>query len=108
MENLAELNIHCHKFFQPYFTLSISLKELTIHATIYPTSGSLTMLHNKKDYNLENWATGGFSLPNLNITLDNSWYSAQAWYVGLLLTAWARWNSQIPAGHVACLKLYSS
>ena len=35
-------------------------------------------------------------------------YSAQAFYREFLLDFWARWNSQIPIGHVTCLKLYSS
>ena len=110
MEHLAVLNVHCHGSFQPYLTLKIPLKELTIHAAIYSSLRSLTIVYREKDSkgSIERWVENGFSPPNLNIVLDSSWYSAQAWYREFLLAAWARWNSQVPAGRVACLKLYSS
>ena len=110
LEDLAVLNVHCHGSFQPYLTLKIPLKELTIHAAIYDESRERTILHRKDESqkSIEKWVTNGFSPPNLNIVLDSSWYSALIWYREYLLATWARWNTQIPAGHVACLKLYSS
>ena len=111
MEHLTSLSVHCHSVFLPYLTLTVPLKELTIHAAIYSSSsGSLTILHHKEDSkgSIEKWVANGFSPQNLNIVLDSSWYSAQAFYREFLLASWARWNSQIPVGHVACLKLYSS
>ena len=61
-----------------------------------------------REVRIEKWVANGFSPQNLNIILDSSWYSAQIFYREFLLASWARWNSQIAVGHVACLKLYST
>ena len=70
------LSVHCHGTFLPYLTLTVPLKELTIHATIYSSLGSLTIiiLHNEEDSkgSIEKWVANGFSPQNLNIVLDSS------------------------------------
>ena len=58
MEHLTSLSVHCHGSFLPYFTLTVPLKELTIHAVSYSSSsGSLAILHREEDSqeNLENY-----------------------------------------------------
>ena len=111
MKHLTSLNVHCRGSFRPYLTLTVPLKELTIYAVICSSWGPLAKpLHRKEDFkrSIEKWVTIGFSPQNLNIILDSSWYSAQIFYREFLLASWTRWNSKIPVGHVACLKLYSS
>ena len=100
MEHLEVLNIHCATTFRPYLHLKIKLKELTIRSVI----------HSKKDIEgTLDWATNGFTPPNLNIVvLNGSIFSAMERFKEFLLAAWPKWNSQIPTGHVACLKLYGS
>ena len=109
MEHLTSLSVHCYHSFKPYLTLMVPLKQLTIHAVI-SSSGSLTIIHRREDSegSIEKWVANGFCPQNLNIVLDSSWYSALGFYREFLLASWMRWNSQIPVGHVACLKLYSS
>ena len=111
MEQLTSLNVHCYDSFLPFLTLTVPLKELTIHAAIYNNSlyKSLTIDCSQKAMgSIEKWVANGFSPQILNIVLDISWYSEQVCYREFLLASWARWNSQVPVGRVACLKLYSS
>ena len=111
MKKITSLNVCCHSAsFLPCLTLTLPLKELTIHTAIYSSWGPLAIpIHCKKDSkrNIKKWVANGFSPQNLNIILDSSWYSAQVFYREFLLASWARWNSQIPVGHATCLKLYS-
>lgn len=95
MKYLEVLSIHCYDSFQPYFNLRIKLKELTIH-TLIPSNKYIEIT--------EEWS---FDPPNLNIViLNGSMHSTLIKFREFLLSAWLRWNSQIPAGHAACLKLY--
>ena len=98
MKYLEVLNIHCYGSYQPYLTLKMGLKELTVYAVI----------RSEEDIKAsQNWMRNGFSPPNLNIVvLDGSIYSTLIRFRKFLLPAWARWNSQIPTNHTACLKLY--
>ena len=100
MEYLEELNIHCTTSFQPYLNLKIKLKELTIR----------TVIRSKKDMEVtQDWVTNGFTPPNLNIVvLNGSIYPAMTRCKEVLLSTWPKWNSKVPTGHVACLKLYVS
>ena len=53
--------------------------------------------------------TNGFIPRNLNIiVLNGSMDSTMIMFREFLLSAWPSWNSQIPAGHFACLRLYFS
>ena len=116
MEHLTSLSVHCHGSFLPYLTLTVPLKELTIHTTMYSLSGSLTILHREESclssisYYIKWLVENGFSPQNLNIVLDSSYDSTWAFdrETFKLLAFWATWNSQIPVDHVACLKLYIS
>jgi len=96
MKHLQVLNVHCYHSLQPYLNLKVKLEELTIHMkTLF-----------KKDFEVfENWTTNGFIPPNLNIVLS---FSCFIWNElrDFLFYAWPKWNSQIPAGHIAYLKLY--
>ena len=98
MEHLEELSIHCAASFQPYLNLKIKLKELTIQ----------TVIRSKKDIEgTQDWVTNGFTPPNLNIVVLNSnIYPAMTRCKETLLSTWPKWNSKVPTGHVACLKLY--
>ena len=100
MKHLEMLSVHCNNSLHSYLSLKIALKELTVH----------TVIHSKKDIEaFENWMMNEFSPPNLNIIILNaSMYSTIISFRELLMRAWPRWNSQIPAGRVACLRLYIS
>ena len=65
-------------------------------------------LENTKAF--KNWMTNGFSPRKLNIIVFNgiSMDSTMIRFREFMLFCWPRWNSQIPAGHVACLRLYVS
>ena len=100
MEYLEVLNIHCATTFRPYLNLGVKLKELTIR----------TVIHSKKDIEgTHDWATNGFTPPNLNVVvLNGSIFSAMERFREFLLSAWPKWTSRVRTGHVACLKLYGS
>ena len=100
MEHLEVLNIHCATTFRPYLHLKTKLKELTVR----------TVIHSKKDIEgTQDWATNGFTPPNLNVVvLNGSIFSAMERFKEFLLSAWPKWTSQVPTGHIACLKLYGS
>ena len=98
MKHLKVLSIYCNGSFQPYLNLKVALKELTVH----------TVIQSRKDVEaFENWTINEFTPPNLNVViLNGSTYSIMARFMELLMHAWQRWNSQIPAGRTACLRLY--
>ena len=99
MEHLEVLNIHCATSFRPYLNLKIKLKELTIR----------TVICSSKDFEgTQDWVANGFTPLNLNIVmLSGSVYPATI-CKDILLSTWPKWNSKVPTGHVACLKLYVS
>ena len=100
IKQLEVLDICCYGSLQPYLNLKVALKELTIHTVI-------SSLENTKAF--KNWMTNGFSPRKLNIIIFNgSVDSTMIWFRESMLFSWRRWNSQIPAGHVACLRLYIS
>ena len=100
MEHLEVLNIHCATSFQPYLNLKIKLKELTIRTVIR----SMEDIEGTQD-----WVANGFTPLNLNIVvLDGSIYPAMTSCKEFLLSVWLEWNSKVPTGYVACLKLYTS
>jgi len=101
MKHLQVLSIHCYHSLQPYLNLRVNLEKLTTH----------TQFAFKKYSNIfENWMSNGFIPPNLNFVLDYSTTLRCSMLIGslknFLLDAWPIWNSQIPVGHIACLKLY--
>ena len=98
MKYLEVLNIHCYGSYQPYLTLNAGLKELTVYV----------LIRSKEDIEAsQNWMRNGFNPPNLNIVvLYGSIYSTLIRFREFLLPVWARWNSQMPINHTACLKLY--
>ena len=100
MKHLEVLSIYCDGSFQPYLNLMVALKELTIH----------TVINSRKDIEAcENWMRNGFIPPKLNfVVLTGSMDFAIVRFREFLQSAWPRWNSQIPAGQYACLKLYIS
>jgi len=94
MKHLQVLNVHCYRSLQTYLNLGVKLEELTIH---------IKSLFRTDINTFENWMLNGFIPPNLNIiVLDQELVDLR----DFLLDAWPRWNSQIPAGRIACLKLY--
>ena len=100
MNHLEMLDICCYGSLQPYLNLKVALKELTIHTVI-------SSLENTQAF--KNWMTNGFNPRKLNIIVFNgSMDSTMIRFREFLLFCWPRWNSQIPAGHVACLRLYVS
>ena len=101
MKYLEMLTIYCHAdSIQLYLNLQTALKELTIH----------TVVRSKNDVKaFQNWMTNGFTPPNLNIVVHKgSMYGAIDSFRKFLLPAWPVWNSQIPAGRIACIRLYNS
>jgi len=100
MKHLQVLNVHCYHLLQPYFNLGLKLKELTIRIEIFT----------KKNYQVfESWMTNRFIPPNLNIIVLNYTMTPVLELIkfkNFLMDAWPTWNSQIPPGHIACLKLY--
>ena len=102
MKHLEVLTVYCHAgLFQPYLNLSKStLKELTI----------CTVIQSKKDIRtFKDWKMNEFIPPNLNvIVLTGSMYSTLRTFWKYLVAAWPVWNSEIPAGRVACFRLYIS
>jgi len=98
IKHLQVLNVHCYHSLQPYLKLRVRLEELTIH---------MKWLSEKDIILFENWMLNGFIPPNLNIIVFN--YSTRFIPGELrkfLLDTWPRWNSQIPAGHITCLKFH--
>ena len=101
MKHLEVLTVHCRAgSFQPYLNLKTTLKELTI----------CTVIQSKEDIRtFKDWKMNEFTPPNLNIiVLTGSMCSTLARFKEYLVTTWPVWNSQIPAGHVACFRLYIS
>ena len=100
MKHLEVLAVHCHAAgsFQPYLNLKTTLKELTIYMVIQV----------KKDIrSFEDWKMNKFIPPNLNIIVfTKSVYSILRMFQEYFMTTWPVWNSQIPAGRVACFRLY--
>jgi len=103
MKHLQVLNVHCHHSLQPYFNLGLKLKELTIRIEFFRE-----IFSEKNNQVFENWMTNSFIPPNLNIIVLNRTMTPVLELIKFLMDAWPRWNSQIPAGHTACLKLYKS
>ena len=105
MKYLEVLTVHCHAAgsFQPYLNLKTTLKELTIY-TVIPCA----VIQVKKDIQtFEDWKMNKFIPPNLNIiVLTKSVYSTLRKFQEYFITNWPVWNSQIPAGRVACFRLY--
>ena len=66
------------------------------------------VIHSEEDIKgSQNWMRNGLNPPNLNIVvLNGSIYSTLIRFREFLLPAWARWNTQMPTNHAACLKLY--
>jgi len=105
MKYLQVLNVHCHHPPQQYLHLRVKLEELTIHIKALHNAFESLVLNGSNFF--ENWVLNGFIPPKLNIIVLD--YSTDPRLIRLrdfLLDTWPRWNSQIPAGHIACLKLY--
>ena len=101
MKHLEVLAVHCHAgSFQPYLNLKTTLKELTIY----------TVIQWKEDiHTFKDWKTNEFIPPRLNIILlTGRMYSTLRMFQQYLVAAWPVWNSEIPAGRVACFRLYIS
>ena len=97
IKHLEVLSIHCNDSFQPYLGLKIALKQLTIHTRTFSI----------KD--IEAWMMNEFTPSNLSIIAYNgSLYRRRVGFKRDLMRTWPTWNSQIPAGHAACLRLYIS
>lgn len=90
-----KLVVHTDNTFQMLFNLGVKLKELKICLEI---SIRLQM----KD--LQNWINQGFNPPTLTVLLHVP--LQQLMLKNDLLHSWAQWNSQVPAGHAACLRIY--
>lgn len=98
MKHLEVLSVHCHGSIEPYLSLKCALKELTIYASIRSWKNLLYF---------EDWVTNGFNPPNINIILhSSSMDSTVLMFRDDLVSNWSEWNSQIPAGRIACLKVY--
>ena len=101
MKHLEVLTVHCHAgSFQPYLNLKTTLKELTIYMVIQVK---------KEIQTFEDWKTNEFIPPNLNIivlTKRMHIFSTLGMFQEYFMTSWPVWNSQIPAGRVACFRLY--
>ena len=95
LKYLEALTIRCYGSYQPYLTLNMTLKELTVYIVI----------HSEEDIKAsEHWMKNGFSPPNLNIVvLNGSIYSMLIRFQEFLLPAWCRWNSQIATYESHCL-----
>ena len=90
----GKLVVHADNTFQLLFSLAVKLKELKICLEI----SRLQM----KD--LQNWINQGFNPPTLTVLLYIP--VQQLMLKNDLLHLWAQWNSQVPAGHTACLRIY--
>ena len=98
MKHLEVLTIHCYTSVKPYLSLKTALKELTIYTVIRSKEGIEIF---------RDWMMNGFNPPKLNIILCNSSMDvALRTFRNVLMPVWSTWNSQIPAGHFACLKVY--
>ena len=98
MKHLEVLTIHCYTSVKPYLSLKTALKELTIYTVIRSKEGIEVF---------RDWMMNGFNPPKLNIILcSNSMDVALRTFRNVLMPVWSTWNSQIPAGHFACLKVY--
>ena len=98
MKHLEVLTIHCYTSVKPYLSLKTALKELNIYTVIRSKEGIEVF---------RDWMMNGFNPPKLNIILCNSSMDvALRTFRNVLMPVWSTWNSQIPAGHFACLKVY--
>ena len=98
MKHLEVLTIHCYTSVKPYLSLKTALKELTIYTVIRSKESVVVFI---------DWMMNGFNPPKLNIILHSSSINVTLrTFGGVLMSVWSRWNSQIPAGHFACLKVY--
>ena len=91
----GKLVVHTDNTFQMLFNLGVKLKELKISLEI---SVRLRM----KD--LQNWVNQGLNPPTLTLLLYVP--VQQLMLKNDLLHSWAQWNSQVPEGHTACLRIY--
>ena len=85
--------VHADNTFQTLFNLGIKLKEMTIRL-------ELSVRLRMRD--LQNWIKQGFNPPKLNVIVPDQ----QLMLKNDLLHAWERWNSQVPPGHTAGLRIF--
>ena len=91
MLDLQRLELHCNEHMLiSILPLVTHLREVTLHIKAILFAWVTV------------WASANFNPPNLNIVTLVSEV-----LVMVFLHCWAIWNSQVPAGHTAHLKLYS-
>ena len=89
MKHLEALEIsECCSGLLGRLNLNIALKELTIH-----TERGTEVVS-------KIWMKKGFTPPKLNLVSKD--FDMDFW-----VSTWYKWNSRIPAGHIACLKVYT-
>jgi len=95
MKHLQVLNVHCYDSLETYLNFRVRSEDITFDMKL-------------PGKDIENWMLNGFIPPNLNIIVHDycTSFLMLLQLRDFLLDAWPRWNSQIPAGHIACLKLY--
>ena len=89
----SERVVHTDSTFQTLFNSSVRLKEMTIRL-------ELSVRLRMKD--LQNWIAQGFNPPTLNFIVPEQ----QLMLKSDLLHAWEQWNSQVPPGHTAGLRIF--
>lgn len=98
MRHLEVLIIHYPCSLQQYLNLNVPLKELTIHKVAL----------SKEDMEAsKTWMTNAFIPPKLNIVVLRDSNKSLLRFREFLNYTWYRWNSQVPTGHSACLKVYN-
>ena len=92
MKHLEALEIsECCSGLLGRLNLNIALKELTI----YTESGTEVVS--------KIWMKKGFTPLKLNLVSKNGGFRDVDFWV----STWYKWNSWVPAGHIACLKVYT-
>ena len=99
MKHLRKLEI-CHNISKPSKPIiaaagCANLEKLVLHG----------MDHFGGTECLSEWVHLGFQPPNLSVVLNEFTKPSSLRY---MLEQWSQWNSQIPAGHTAYYKLYST
>ena len=99
MKHLRKLEI-CHNISKPSKPIIAAAGRANLEKLV---------LHGMHDFGgtecLSEWVHCGFQLPNLSIVLNEFTKPSSLRY---MLKRWSQWNSQIPAGHTAYYKLYST
>ena len=95
MKQLHTLDIGMFTYVRHLLEIGLKLQNLTLYVTVYAQPAMFF-------YVLEEWARVKFRPPKLTIIFT----VFQMPMVKELIVNWQQWNSKVPAGHTAWLKIY--